>query len=364
MIIFKLLLFFSLFFITSPCEAQRITTADFASTPIVRNIKGDTVKELGHHLMHILQDKKGNYWYGSWGEGVFRYDGKSIIRYCLEAGKCDDSIVQMVEDKLGNLYFNTHSGLYKYDGNTITTMHVAAYSKNEWRLSPDDLWFKGAQDSGCIFRYDGKILHRLTFPKTPEGEAHIKNFPRSQFPHATFSPYDVYTIIKDSKGNLWFGTGTLGACRYDGKSFKWISASECGHPELNFGIRSIIEDRDGKFWFSKNMYRFDFYSNDVVTNKTSWYQKEDVTGNAEVMREEDFIYFLSGTLDQHGHLWMATYNDGVYRYDGKNITHYPVRDGERNVTVFTICLDEHKDLWLGTHEKGVFKFDGKEFKRF
>lgn len=61
---------------------------------------------------------------------------------------------------------------------------------------------------------------------------------------------------------------------------------------------------------------------------------------------------------------MATYNEGVYNYDGKNVTHFPVKEGEKNVTVFTICLDEYKDLWLGTHEKGVFKFDGKEFKRF
>ena len=57
----------------------------------------------------------------------------------------------------------------------------------------------------CI-RYDGKSLHRLEFPKTKLGDEHFAKFPRSKFPNAIYSPYDVYCILKDSKGNLWFGT--------------------------------------------------------------------------------------------------------------------------------------------------------------
>ncbi len=67
-----------------------------------------------------------------------------------------------------------------------------------------------------------------------------------------YSPYDVYTIFRDSKGHLWFGTSTLGACRYDGTSFAWTGHGENG----SFGVRSIVEDKDGKFWLSNAMSRF------------------------------------------------------------------------------------------------------------
>ncbi len=359
----KQFLLFALLLFSASCTGQRISiTAHPSNTS--RMIKGDTVRQLGNHLMHILQDKKGNYWFGTWGESLYHYDGKTIIRYCLDDGMCDDSIVQMVEDKSGNVYFNARSGLYKYDGKTFTTLHVSEYSKNEWRLSPDDLWFKGAQDSGCVYRYDGKKLHRLTFPKTVAGDTHYKNFPRSQFTNATYSPYDVYIFYTDRKKNLWFGTATLGACRYDGKSFKWISQDELGHGDFGFGIRSITEDKDGKFWFSKSMYRYDFYSDDGLKNSTGWYQKEDGIGNPEEIIEDDFIYFMSSVRDQHGNMWLATYGRGVYKYDGKNLTHYPVRDGDKDITTFTIYRDQNNELWLGTHENGVYKFNGKEFRQY
>ena len=64
----------------------------------------------------------------------------------------------------------------------------------------------GAHDTGVVYRYDGKSLHRLEFPKTKVGDEHIAKYPRSKFPNVKYSPYDVYSIFKDSKGHLWFGT--------------------------------------------------------------------------------------------------------------------------------------------------------------
>ena len=65
-----------------------------------------------------------------------------------------------------------------------------------------------------IVNQEGRAsLHRLAFPATAAGDAHNAAYPRSKYPNAKYSPYDVYTISKDSKGRLWFGTSNLGACR-------------------------------------------------------------------------------------------------------------------------------------------------------
>ena len=35
---------------------------------------GEIVEELSNNLMLVYQDKKHNYWFGSWGEGLYKYD--------------------------------------------------------------------------------------------------------------------------------------------------------------------------------------------------------------------------------------------------------------------------------------------------
>lgn len=61
---------------------------------------------------------------------------------------------------------------------------------------------------------------------------------------------------------------------------------------------------------------------------------------------------------------MATYGTGAWRHDGKDATRYPVKDGEKEITLFTIVRDNRGDLWLGTHTAGAWKFNGKAFEKF
>lgn len=65
-------------------------------------------------------------------------------------------------------------------------------------------------------------------------------------------PASVWTIFKDSEGNLWFGTAVLGVCPYDGTSFKWIPEEELQNG--SFGTRSIF--KDGRFWFTHTRHRY------------------------------------------------------------------------------------------------------------
>ena len=58
----------------------------------------------------ILEDKKGNLWFGTWGGGVSRYDGKSFTTYTTEQGLADNFIMSILEDKEGNLWFGTDGG--------------------------------------------------------------------------------------------------------------------------------------------------------------------------------------------------------------------------------------------------------------
>ena len=61
---------------------------------------------------------------------------------------------------------------------------------------------------------------------------------------------------------------------------------------------------------------------------------------------------------------MATYNSGVWQFDGEKITRYPVKEGNTNITIYSIYQDHQDVLWLGTHEPGAYKFNGKTFEKF
>jgi hypothetical protein len=48
----------------------------------------------------------------------------------------------------------------------------------------------------------------------------------------------------------------------------------------------------------------------------------------------------------------------------KNYIHYPIKDGETDVLLFTIYKDNKGVLWLGSHNAGVYKFNGHSFEKF
>ena len=215
---------------------------------------GTSENNLSKQLWYVFQDSKNNYWFCSNGEGVYRYDGKTIVNFTTKDGLDNDTIRQIQEDKLGNIFISTFGGINKFDGKTFTTLQPI--KSNEWKLETNDLWFYilGKKNEGA-YRYDGKNLYNLEFPKH---YLHDEIYPR--IVNSFFSPYEVYCIYKDRKGAMWFGTSVFGACRFDGKSVKWMYEDDLTYVPNGgtFGIRSIFEDKEGSFWICNTRQKFIF----------------------------------------------------------------------------------------------------------
>src|SRR5688500_12757751 len=118
----------------------------------------------------ILEDSKGNYWFGSWNEGVCRFDGKSLTYFSVEDGLSDNQIRSIHEDRNGVVWFEGGVGISGFDGEKIITPTSRNYnSKDDWKLGTGDLWFKedgevGATDLEArpgVYRYDGKTFTYL-----------------------------------------------------------------------------------------------------------------------------------------------------------------------------------------------------------
>ena len=313
-------------------------------------IKGDTVTALGNSIMVIHQDKKNRYWFGSWETGVYMYDGKTLVNYTTKHGLLSNRIDEIKEDTFGNIYFssaNATSSISKFNGNEFTILK--AVPSENWKLDASDMWFKYSyENTRKVYRYDGTTLYELQLPNPPN----LSN------------PFDVYSIYKDQKGNIWFGTNPVGVCRYDGKSFDWITeedVTEFRNEGAN-GVRSITEDQNGDFWFNTE-FRYSVYDSTTLKSNT-FYTRHPSIGGLDGKKDSNLDEYLSTVRDNNNNLWFVTYRDGVWKYDGTNITHYTVQDDSKSITLFSIYKDNNGNLWLGTHENGAYKFNGTTFVKF
>lgn len=362
----KSLLFSLLPALMISCNAQA-TKSNEPKTGGKAEGNGVTVSHLSQSILIIFQATNGDYWFGSDVDGVYRYNGKTILHYTEKEGLSNNRIRSIQEDKKGTIYFATLSGVDKFDGQKISNIPVIKSNSpaEHWKLQADDLWFcmPGKNGDKGPYRYDGEHLYQLEFPKHYLADNYFKNNPDKPW-----SPYEVYSIYKDSKGDMWFGTAVFGLCRYNGKSFNWLYEDQLTTIPNggSFGIRSMIEDQEGSFWFCNTNYRYVISKDSIKENGKTLVKYERKKGIETITATDGSsgVYFMSALVDKEKDLWMATYNEGIWQFDGHTAKHYSVKNGLKDATVFSIYKDKRDNLWLGTHESGVYKFNGKTFEKF
>lgn len=341
-----------LLFLISACSGQPLATQPTYPT-------GKVVTALDDNIWAIYQDAKGHYWFGSNGKGVYRYDGKKLTQYTQKDGLVNNQIRRIQGGQLGNVYIGTPSGVSQYDGKKFTTLGPVITS-DEWQLTPTDLWFNC--NGNELYRYDGKQLFSLTLPQQNLKDAFGIDVEGVPFENMNNSPYAVYGLNKDKAGNLWIGTATAGAFRYDGTSFLWVGEKELSTlPDGRVpGVRSMIEDKDGNMWLSNFISK---YSINEDAQPITYEKLIGIPPTNELLQDQ-LPYFNSGLADQAGNLWMTTYGDGVWKYDGEQLLNFPVKDNIIDALIISIYQDQQGVLWLGADNLGIFRFDGERFVRF
>ncbi len=324
---------------------------------------GHAAKEIGLSINCIFQDQNNNYWFSTNGDGVYRYDGKSLIQFSQKDGLLNDYVGKIQEDSEGNIWFSCVYGISRFDGKQFTSftnkdaLHSNDEITSEWKLSGDDLWFIAG---GGAYRYD---QHSFSYSILPvcAADSRKSNTTNSKDPFSDpMHAYSIYCSMKDRNGNLWFGTQTLGVCRFDGKEFTWFTEKGLSGP----AVRGLFEDSKGNLWFGNNgsgLFRYD-----PLTKQLSNFTREKGLSN------DDFV--LSGTEgpgtlarvwamneDDNGNLWFGTVDAGVWRYDGNQLTNYTFNDGLSTNAINTIFKDNKGELWFGTDGGGVYQFNGISF---
>jgi len=240
----------------------------------------------------VLEDSKGNLWFGSIGSGVYYYDGKSFQNFTTRDGLLNNDVGSIYEDKKGNIWFGVFGGASRYDGRSFRNYIINGDAMNEDRT--------------------GK-----TFPERP--------------------PYEVNSIIEDKTGKLWLATRG-NTFVYDGKTFTVFT-----HEDKPFkNVRSIIKDRKGNIWLggADGLWRYDGRTFTNFTQKFVGYIYEDKNGNIWTSSERE-----------NGQAWALSRYDGKSLSDKKPT----VTEIANKPMTFGILEDAKGNIWFGALG-GVYRY--------
>lgn len=357
----------------------------------------------------ITQDRFGYLWIGTLG-GISRYDGKNFTNYTVRNGMMNNTINALATDKTGNLWIGTSKGASRYNGkdfkhyifqtlaantnpvfdikvadnNTIwcraagklfsitnnksAQLEIPYRTANVTAILPDkkDLWV--ARTGGVLYHYHDKKWDSLFVSRTD-----------------TFTQYTIFAIFKDSKQHIWLGTNR-GLYQVDSGVIKLARIGK--EPfDVSISVLSVAEDKSGSLWLAtpngaahltENQLIF-YNKHNGLTDNTINQVLTDAEGNVWFATDGRGLFRYSGTqftvLDEsmglpsaqvmgiasmYGHLYLGTYDAGLYSYDNGEVNAVPM---PQKPAIIAMCVRKH-ELWIGTRGSGLWRYDGMSFHSY
>ncbi|MYD60368.1 MAG: hypothetical protein F4W91_04955 [Gemmatimonadetes bacterium] len=326
-------------------EFSRFTTAD--------GLPHSAVKAMFH-------DHEYQFWFATWG-GVGLYDAHSISVFNLNTelfkNVCD--ISQIVQDRQGNIWVGYVSPLLihlstsvaRFDGDQfafIGTEH-GFYINNCFAIYEDlegYLWFGSGNG---LFRYDGQKIKKMKIA-------------------ADWDEKSISTITQDSQGQFLFGYWEKGTIHereellvsplkiiyQQDEEYQSIFLEDVGDNTLD-RIGTVIAGRNREVYFHLACHNFS------VSDKgfARWHPEEGLKfyGIEDGLIDHKVTDLL---LDSTGNLWIATQR-GLSCFDGVAFRNFTTEDGLPSNRIRCLFEDSRGHIWVGT-DGGVVHYDGQLFQ--
>jgi len=280
-----------------------LTFSDSAELQVDKLFRGIIPSD---NILSIEEDKKGNLWFGTFDEGVFKIEGFTdsslgkIRTFNINNGFPDNTVWDILSDNDGNIWFGTDkTGIVKYDQDRFRNYSIE------------------------------------------------QGYPDKQ----------VLCLLQDNEENIWTGTFSNGICRLMGEHF-------CHYTEeqglTNSQIYDIDQDTMGNYWLASHgggLIKATF--NNEKPFFKSYTIENGLPGN--------YINSIFVTADNN--IWLATKENGISKFDGKKFINYSEESHLVNNHVNCIMVDSRGQVWCGTrggisllNDKGFLTINEENFE--
>ncbi len=289
----------------------------------------------------ILQDSKGYMWFGT-SNGLNKYDGYSFSVFVhdpLDSNSLSDNgINTIVEDKNGIIWIGTVRGvLNKFNRRKGTFEKYDIASLSDWYNIEDEQL------------YDYPIILSRN------------------------SNSAISAICEDDDGILWIGTWGKGLVKFNPKNGKkkyYYKNEKDKHSLLSNRITDIIKDNFGNIWvatFGGGLHKIYTDQNGKVLFYRFTHDNENPTSICD--NRITAIY-----ADKENNLWVGTFHGGVSygqinktSDDTSNISFrtFNKKNGKlSDDRIISISEDTDGNIWIGTFGGGLVKFDRESDRNF
>ncbi|MBM2841008.1 MAG: signal transduction histidine kinase, partial [Bacteroidetes bacterium] len=309
-------------------------------------------------VVSILQDSHGFMWFGT-QDGLNRFDGYAFTVFkhspTDSASLSGNFITTIAEDSSKTLWIGTLSTpeiLNCFNPTTETFSRVPSNSIDLLHARVGSVFSTYEAPSGV--RWSGSVGGGVTRLDRLSGKTTV--FKHDSTDPASLANNKVYSVYGDRTGTIWVGTRE-GLDRFDAKTGGFVHYKhDDKNPNSlsNSWVWPILEDRRGMLWFGTyggGLNRFD-----RVTERFTRFHHDEANSRSLC---DDRLYSLY--QDRSGMIWVGTIN-GIDCFNpemGAFIHHFsdPKNpDGLIHNAVYSIHVDKLGMVWIAT-EGGLDRWD-------
>ena len=251
----------------------------------------------------------------------------------INDGLSQNSVIDIIEDPSGFIWFATQDGLNRYDGSNFLVFHIAF----DDITTPDNAQLGKLlvhQNKIWMIKRGGKIMTLDLYTHKLESVNFFKKG-NEKLPPASF-------MHIDKKNKFWIGTWENGIYHFDDQD-NVIRFSEDSSPStkiISNKIRSIFEDSQNNIWV---------LTHSGLTRLSSQIPEDYLSSvNSNVITEAP-----------DNSLWLGTLGRGIFiKRNGSNtflpFNGYGIQKISSSIVVETIHADSEGNIWVGTYGDGLY----------
>ena len=321
------------------------------------------------YVQVLLRDRDGILWLGTYGAGLLRLDGDRITSVEKANTLANDSVHSLFEDRDGALWVGTFTaGACRLRDTPFMVLDESAgMASNIVRgmaKAPDGTMWIGTDSGGLAQVKDGQVV-------------------RSYFVEDGLPGNVVHSICIARDGSVWLGTDRGVGRMHDGKVRVYGIAKGLAGEK----VRAVYEDRLGRIWVGTRGGGLSVITEGRILNydlqdglpcrMVRWIE-EDRAGDLWVVTEGGPVVWRDGRFerppsdldmanllsfqvleDHDGVRWIATYGNGLVRYENGRAVALDRDDGLFEDKIYAVTEDHFGRLWMPC-DKGIFGISRKD----